>query len=105
MSRCTGEAPLLTAVALLASVSVASADCAWALWVNPTFAPDGWRLVNGAPAWYASKAECQSTPTYKLAGTAAQSGDVMCLPQGIEPVGKPGTYSYRPWQGAPQGTP
>lgn len=80
-------------------VASASAECAWALWVNPTSAPAGWRLVSAAPAWYASKAECQSTATYREAGTPSQPRDVMCLPQGIEPSGKPGAYEYRPWRG------
>ena len=87
----------LGVVLLLASVGTASAECAWGLWVNPTFRPDGWRLAEGAPAWCASKVDCQSTATHRMAGTDSQRGDVMCLPQGVEPVGKPGAYEYRPW--------
>jgi hypothetical protein len=33
------------------------------------------------------------------AGTVSQAGDVMCLPKGAEPSGKPGEYEYRPWRG------
>jgi hypothetical protein len=90
----------LVVVLLLASVATATAECAWALWINPTFDAAGWRLANGAPAWYASKAaDCTSTATYKQAGTSSQPGDVMCLPQGVEPSGKTGSYEYRPWRG------
>jgi hypothetical protein len=87
----------LVVVLLLASVGAASAECAWALWVNATFAPDDWRLAKGDQAWYASKADCQSTATYRQASTVSQPGAVMCLPQGVEPVGKPGA---RPWRGS-----
>lgn len=91
------RASLIVVLLLLASVGTASAECAWSLWVNPTFAVDGWRLAGGAPAWYASKADCQSTATYRQGGTASQPVDVMCLPQGVEPSGKPGAYEYRLW--------
>lgn len=100
MIRLARRASLLVAFYVFTSAATASAECAWALWINPAFAPDGWRLVNGVPAWYASKADCQSTATYRQAGTSSQPGDVMCLPQGIEPMGKPGGYEYRPWRGA-----
>jgi hypothetical protein len=75
----------------------ASAECAWALWINPTTETNGWRLATGPAAWYASKADCQSTATYREAGTRGQLGDVMCLPQGVEPIGQPADYTYRPW--------
>lgn len=88
---------LVTILCLLAIASAARAECAWALWVNPKFAPAGWRLANGAPAWYASKADCESSGTYRQAGTPSQPGDVMCLPQGVEPMGTVGGYEYRPW--------
>jgi hypothetical protein len=93
---------VLVALGMLAFAASAGAECAWGLWVNPTFDPNGWRLVNAAPAWYATKADCQSTATYRQAGTSSQPGDVMCLPQGVEPVGKVGSYEYRPWRGAPR---
>ena len=91
-------AGLALVVAVLAPVQT-RAECAWALWVNPTLAPTGWHLPPSVPAWYASKADCQSTATYREAGTDRQRGDVMCLPQGVEPMGKPTSYEYRPWRG------
>ena len=83
------------AVTALLPVVPASAECAWALWMNPTMEPTGWRLVSGAPAWYGSKSDCQSTAAYREAGTSRQPGDVMCLPKGVEPRGKPASYEYR----------
>jgi hypothetical protein len=38
----------LVVLLLLVSVGTASAECAWALWINPTFDPAGWRLASGA---------------------------------------------------------
>jgi hypothetical protein len=89
----------LVVLLLLASVGTVSAECAWGLWINPTSTPDGWQLANNVPAWYTSKADCQSTATHRQAGTTSQPGDAMCLPQGVEPIGKPGAYDYRPWRG------
>lgn len=99
MTRCT--AAVAVALALVGPVP-AWAECAWALWVNPAVPPTGWHIARGAPAWYASKADCESTATYRQAGTPSQPGEVMCLPQGIEPIGTPtkGLYDYRPWRGA-----
>ena len=77
---------------LLALATSTSAECAWALWVNPTYAPAAWRLADAVTAWYGSKANCESTATYRQAGTPSQPGGVMCLPQGVEPMGKPGGY-------------
>jgi hypothetical protein len=91
---------LFLALAIVFSpASAAAGDCAWGLWINPTSDTAGWHLVNSVPAWYATKADCQSTATYREAGTSRQPGDVMCLPQGVEPVGKPGAYEYRSWRG------
>jgi hypothetical protein len=91
-------------LAMFLTASHAEATCAWALWVkvNPTFDPMGWHLVTGVPAWYASKQDCKSRATYRDAGTPSQPGDVMCLPQGVEPMGKVGSYEYRPWRGGGQ---
>jgi hypothetical protein len=85
--------------ALLGVAESASAECAWALWVNPAGTPTGWNLVRGVPAWYASKADCESTATYRDAGKSSPPGDVMCLPQGVQPLGKVGSYEYGPWRG------
>jgi hypothetical protein len=92
---------LILALVLVVPV-LAEADCAWGLWVNEKYEPAGWRLVSSAPAWYSSKNDCMSTATYQRAHTPSQPGDVMCLPQGVEPMGKTGSYEYRPWRGAPR---
>ena len=95
----TTRAILVALLCLVVVASTAHAECAWALWVNSTSTPMGWRLATGAPAWYASKSDCESTGTYRQAGTPSQTGDVMCLPQGIQPMGRPGGYEYGPWRG------
>jgi hypothetical protein len=89
---------LLALLSLLTLATSAHAECAWALWVNPKFAPTGWRLASSA-TWYASKVDCENSGTYREAGTPRQPGDVMCLPQGVEPMGSPGGYEYRSWRG------
>ncbi len=91
---------LLASLGVLLFATSASAECAWALWVNPGNTATGWRIAGGVPAWYASKADCQGTATYQRAGTPSQSGDVMCLPQGVQPMGTIlGGYEYGPWRG------
>jgi hypothetical protein len=92
---------LFGTLGVLALVTSASGECAWALWLNPKFEPTGWRLASVA-TWYASKVDCERSGTYQMAGTARQPGDVMCLPQGVQPFGTAGAYEYGLWQGGPK---
>jgi hypothetical protein len=93
------RATIASILLLIGIVSVAHAECAWALWINPFLTSTGWRLVSGVPAGFASKADCESTATYRDGGKSSQPGDVMCLPQGVQPTGKVGSYEYGPWRG------
>ena len=100
MTRRSPGIVIATFCCLLGVTTSAHAECAWALWVNPAFKSTGWHLTRGVPAWYASKADCESTATYREGGTTAQPGDVMCLPQGVQPQGTPANYEYGPWRGS-----
>ncbi len=90
---------VLALVSLLAFATSTYAECTWVLWVNPPWAPTGWRIVGYAPAWYVSQAACETAPAYRKVIGEASNGDVMCLSLGVEPTGRPGGYEYRPWRG------